>query len=126
VRASAHTGYDRLVFEFEAATPGYAVQYVAEQFKNADSGAVIAVNGGALAQVKLARAATSDISGTGTRETYTGPKRFTPAGTAAITEVVLISDSEGTVTWAVGLKQQAPFSVQTLDGPSRVVVDFQS
>lgn len=126
VRASAHQGYDRLVFEFESSTPGYEVQYVADQFKNEDSGAVIAVAGSARVKVGLARAGTADISGAGVRETYSGPKRFTPDGATVISEVVMISDFEGTTTWAVGLARETAFHVQTLSAPSRVLVDFQS
>ncbi len=125
VRADTHPGYDRLVLEFEGPAPGYNAKYLTGPLQNDDTGAHIPVDGSSVLKLSMASAASVDV-GVTLRETYTGPKRFKPAGTPVLAEVVQVSDFEGTLTWAVGLRQEAPFKVQTLSSPSRVVVDFQA
>jgi hypothetical protein len=125
VRADAHSGYDRVVFEFDGPPPGYDAAYLTGPLQNDDTGAPIPVGGSSVLKLKMASAASADV-GVTMRETYTGPKRFKPTGTAAVVELVQVSDFEGSLTWAVGLGREAPFKVQTLSSPSRVVVDFQS
>jgi hypothetical protein len=125
VRASSHTGYDRVVFEFEGPAPGYAAAYATAPLKNDDTGATIAVDGSSVLKLAMASAASADV-GVTIRETYTGPKRFKPTGTPVVAELVMVSDFEGTLTWAVGVRREAPFKVQALSSPSRLVVDFQS
>lgn len=126
VRADSHPGYDRVVFEFEGPTPGYSAAYLTEPLRNEDSGAAIPIDGAAVVKLVFASAGSADLGVDGVRETYTGPKRFTPSGTPVVAELVQVSDFEGYVTWAVGLRREAPFKVQLLPSPSRVVIDFQS
>ncbi len=125
VRADSHTGYDRVVFEFEGPTPGYDVAYLTGPLQNQDSGAPIAVDGASVLKFAMTSAASADV-GVTVRETYTGPKRFKPSGTPTVAELVQVSDFEGTLTWAIGVRQAAPFKVQALSSPSRLVVDLQS
>lgn len=44
--------------------------------------------------------------------TYRGPRRFTPRGTRVVREVVRLGDFEAVLTWAVGLTEQRPYSVE--------------
>lgn len=125
VRANAHNGYDRVVFEFDGPVPGYDAAYLGGPLKNDDTGAPIPVGGSSVFKLRMASAASADV-GVTVRETYTGPKRFKPAGTPVVAELVQVSDFEGSLTWAVGLTRPAPFKVQAMSSPSRLVVDFQS
>ena len=47
--------------------------------------------------------ASVDLSGNSARETYTGPDRIDPE-IAGVTEVVLIEDQGGILTWVIGLE----------------------
>jgi hypothetical protein len=125
VRADAHSTYDRVVFEFDGPAPGYAATYVTDPLTNEDSGAPIPINGSSVLKLAMKSAASADV-GVIIRDTYTGPDRFTPPGTPVVAELVQVSDFEGTLTWAIGLRREAPFKVQTLSSPSRLVIDFQS
>jgi hypothetical protein len=113
------------VLEFDGPAPGYDAAYLSGPLQNDDTGAPIPVDGSSVLKLRMAIAASVDV-GVTIRETYTGPKRFKPAGTPVIAELVQVSDFEGNLTWAVGLRREAPFKVQTLSSPSRVVVDFQA
>jgi hypothetical protein len=114
-----------VVFEFEGPPPGYDAAYLAGPLQNDDTGAPIPVDGSSVLKLTMASAASVDL-GVTIRETYTGPKRFKPPATPVIAELVQVSDFEGRLTWAVGVRRQAPFKVQTLTSPSRLVVDFQA
>jgi hypothetical protein len=113
------------VFEFEGPVPGYNAAYAATPLKNQDTGSPVPIDGSSVLEVRMASAASADV-GVTIRETYTGPKRFKPAATPVVAELVQISDFEGTLSWAIGLRRDAPFKVQTPTGPSRLVIDFQS
>jgi hypothetical protein len=74
--------------------------------------------------VKVAlRPATAD-GWSGDARTYFGPSTVT-ASTAEVTEVKAAGDYEAVLTWVVGLRAKVPFRVLVLDGPPRLVVDFQ-
>jgi hypothetical protein len=47
------------------------------------------------------------------------------ADTEAVTEAKAAGDYEAVLTWVVGLRTKVPFRVFVLDGPPRLVVDFQ-
>ena len=47
------------------------------------------------------------------------------ADTEAVTEATAAGDYEAVLTWVVGLRAKVPFRVLVLDGPPRLVVDFQ-
>jgi hypothetical protein len=123
VRADAHTAYDRVVFEFEGPAPGYDAAYVSGPLTNDDTGAPIPVDGSSVLRLTMASAASADV-GVAIRDTYPGPDRFAPSGTPVVAELVQVSDFEGKLTWAIGLRREAPFKVQALTSPSRLVVDF--
>lgn len=125
VRAAAHPGYDRIVFEFEGATPGYQVSYTDRPVTEDGSGDTVDVAGGAVLLVRMENASAADLSGPELRQTYTGPARIRLDG-GAVTEVVRVGDFEGVLTWAIGVKAEAPFAVSTLSGPGRLVVDVDA
>jgi hypothetical protein len=45
--------------------------------------------------------------------------------TTVVTEVKAAGDFEAVLTWVVGLRYRVPFRVSVLDGPPRIVIDFQ-
>jgi hypothetical protein len=123
VRAARQPCFDRVVLEFrDPGNPGYQVGYQPGPIVQDGSGEPVAVEGAAYLVIRVAPASGFD-SGTGT-PTYDGPGRVAPAGTAHVREVVRTGDFEGVLTWVVGLDEQRPFTVDTLGGPTRLVVDI--
>jgi hypothetical protein len=123
VRSARQPCSDRVVLEFrDAGSPGYQVGYQPGPILQDGSGDPVAVEGAAYLVLRVEPASGFD-SGTGTT-TYDGPGRVAPAGTAHVREVVRTGDFEGVLTWVVGLDEQRPFTVDTLAGPTRLVVDI--
>jgi hypothetical protein len=127
VRASRHEGYDRVVFEFTAASslPGYSVSYVDKPVIEDGSGKQVQVAGDHVVLVRMEHASGADMSKESAPQTYTGPTRFTP-GTPEVTELVRTGDFEGVLSWAIGVHDKVAFRVTTLQNPARLVVDLQN
>ena len=128
VELARHEGYDRVVFEFRNALPGYRVEYVKPPLYEDGSGDRVDVAGSAFVVVRMERASGFDLE-TGEGElVYEGPRRLTGsrAGTSTVREVVRTGDFEAVLTWAVGLADRVGFRVLTLDDPARLVVDFRN
>jgi hypothetical protein len=53
------------------------------------------------------------------------PRHFSP-GFTALKEVARTGDFEAVVSYGLGVDQQRPFTVSTLSGPSRLVIDIQT
>jgi len=123
VRVATQAGFDRVVFEFEDALPGYEVSTVEGPVHEDGSGDEVKVDGEALLQVRFENAAMARIEGEKVVRVYTGPDRVRGGGTDVVVEAVDIGDFEGTVTWVVGLRRSGDVRVTTLDGPHRLVVD---
>lgn len=124
VRAARHEGYDRVVFEFANAMPGYDVRYADGAVKAEGSGSDVEVDGDHAVIVRMENALDADLSKADAPLTYTGPRRFSP-DTAVVSELVRAGGFEGVLTWAVGLDDRADYRVSALDGPPRLVVDFR-
>jgi hypothetical protein len=114
VRVAGHDGYDRVVFAFGNAQPGYDVRFVPRPVRSDGSGRVVSVRGRHLVRVRIAHARAD------------GARRRIPARTPEVVQVVRSGDHEGVVTYVVGLRDRAPFRVTTPSGPPRVVVDFRT
>lgn len=125
VRSAAHPGYDRVVFEFEGGLPGFGVSYVDRPVFEDGSGRTVEVDGPAVLEVRMERAASARVSGDRVIRTYRGPSRLRPPNTPAVVEVVEAGDFEAVLRWVVGSRRLVPFTVTTLPGPSRVVVDLE-
>lgn len=120
VRAADNGAFDRVVFDLGGSgTPGWRVEYV-DQALDDGSGDPIDVTGGAVLQVR--------ISGTG-MPMDTGVEEYAGAPVAlsgtAIQEVVYRFVFEGYSTAFVGVAEQRPFRVFTLQDPLRLVVDVE-
>ena len=121
VRAAAHVGFDRVVFEFAAGPlPGYHVEYTAGPVYQCGSGDEVSVAGGASLTVRLDAAQAHDDQGNATikerRRVLTLP---------AVKELTIICDFEAQVEWVAGLVAQTPYRVAELSEPPRLVVDVQ-
>lgn len=121
IRSAAQTGYDRVVFELTGVVPPYRVEYADPPFV-AISGEEVEVDGAAFVRVRLERTSTFDLD-EGV-PVYEGPRRVT-SDTEVVTEVVDVEDFEGVVVWVIGLDEQRPLRVWTLDDPSRLVIDVE-
>ncbi len=122
VQVGAHDGFERIVFRFGKfdTVPGYTVAHASGPFTQDGSGQPVAVAGSGHIAVRLNAAAHSEAGQT----TYTGSKRI--QGHGSVTEVVMLGDFEGVVSWVIGTTNEKPFRVFTLEDPARVVVDVQS
>lgn len=113
VDTGLHAGYDRVVFRFRGDTPGYEAHYADRPIRADGSGEEIAVAGDAVLLLRMQQASGRTRDAAADR-TYTGPTRLPfPAG-FAVTEVVQVGDVEGVLTWAIGLREQVPFRVDTI------------
>jgi hypothetical protein len=118
VRASAQSGYDRFVIQFNGPVPQYSVEPSSSAtFVEDPSGRQVTLAGSAGLAVTMHGA-----SGAGS---YTGPTDLKPSGTAVLQEARLTGDFEGVVHWGLGLSHASCFRAFTLDSPSRLVVDVQ-
>lgn len=125
VRAAAHSGYDRVVFEFRNGLPGYDVRYVEPPVLADGSGEEVPVAGAAALVVRMEPALDADLTQESAPRTYTGPARFSPS-TATIVELVRTGGFEAVLTWAVGVDEKRPFRVTRLEDPARIVIDVSS
>ena len=128
VAIGRHEGYDRVVFQFSNAVPGYRVEYVEPPLHEDGSGNVIEVGGSAFVVVRMEPASGFDLSVPEGELVYKGPRRLSgpDAGTSVIREVVRTGDFEAVLTWAVGLSDRVDFRVTRLESPARLVVDFRN
>ena len=125
VRAARQEGYDRVVFQFRNAVPGYDVRYVARPVHQDGSGNVVPVQGQYVAQIRMENALDADLTKASAPLTYHGPMRFSP-GTPEVAELVRSGSFEGVLTWVAGLRDRVDFRVRAFNAPPRVVVDFRN
>lgn len=125
VRVARHEGYDRVVFEFAQALPGYDVRYVQRPVHQDGSGRIVDIAGAYAVVVRMANALDADLTKPSAPQTYTGPQRLSP-GTPEIAELARVGGYEGVLTWAVGLRDRVDFRVTTLSSPPRLIVDFRN
>jgi len=124
VRLAGHPGYDRLVFEFRGAVPGYEVKYADGPVIADPSGETVTIAGDHALLIRMEPASGMDLTTTPIVDTYTGPDRVTAKDTTVVREAVLTGDFEAVLNWAVGVDGEPPFVVRTMTGPSRLVIDF--
>lgn len=123
IRVASHDGFDRVVFEFEDALPGYRVAMTTRPVTEDGSGDTVEVKGDALLEVRFENAAMARIEGEKVVPVYEGPRRVTTKGDL-VQELVDAGDFEGVVTWVVGLDDDpAAVRVSTLTAPFRLVID---
>ena len=128
VAVARHEGYDRVVFGFRNALPGYRVEYVKPPLYEDGSGDPVDVAGSAVVAVRMEPSSGFDAETGGGEIVYEGPRRISgsQAGTSTVREVVRTGDFEAVLSWAVGLGDHVEFRVLTLEKPPRLVVDFRN
>ena len=128
VRAAAHNGFNRVVFEFAGAEepPPFALQFVSPPILADPSGLPVDVAGEAFLEFTATSASGVDRTGDQPRITYDGPERVAVADGAVVQEVVQTGDFENVMTWVLGLDQLNPYSFTVLEDPVRIVVDVHA
>jgi hypothetical protein len=116
VRAAAQDGFDRWVLEFDGPVPGYTITRQANaSFTEDASGRSVTLDGAAGVMLRLEPASSGAQA----------PRAMSPRETE-LRDLRQVGDFEGVVHWAAGLAAPACMHVSTLDGPSRLVIDFKT
>jgi hypothetical protein len=118
VRTVEHKGYDRVLFTFRGAVPGYQVRYVPEVADRA--GRALPLPGRAFLAVTFQPARAHDPAGASTVSTGT----LTPRS-PVLRQVRFAGDFEGRVSFGLGLAGRGGFRVSELRDPTRVAVDVR-
>lgn len=128
IAVGRHEGYDRVVFQFKNALPGYRVEYVEPPLKEDGSGKPVSINGNAVVVVRMEPASGFDLNTAEGVMVYKGPKRIegASAGTSTVQELVRTGDFEAVLSWAIGLVDKVDFRVTTATSPARLIVDFRN
>ena len=118
VQAVERKGYDRVLFTFQGAMPGYQVRYAPQVTDQA--GRPVALRGKAFLAVTFEPARAHDPGGEPTVSTAT----LTP-GSPVLRQVRFAGDFEGRVSFGLGLRGRGGFRVAELRDPTRVAVDVR-
>ncbi|WP_188743652.1 AMIN-like domain-containing (lipo)protein [Agromyces bauzanensis] len=122
IRTGSHAPcFERVVIEFagSGALPGYRVEYRQDPIIDSPRGEPVDVAGDATLVVS-AGAWMPNPDGDG----YDGPREIVPVNVETILELEQIENFEGMTMWAIGLDRERRFTVETLENPSRLVVDI--
>lgn len=121
VRYGRHETFDRVVFDFRDARPGYRIEYVTPPIVQDGSGLPVHISGEGFLQVRFNVAVAHDDAG---QPTYLGPREIFPA-LPALLEIEQTGDFEAYVTWVIGLPGELPFRVLELSDPYRIALDIK-
>ena len=129
VRIGTHEDFDRITFEFrepdpnpggKGGIPQYEIRTVGPPHYEDPSGRKLEVNGNVFARIVFHGAAGYDFDG---EPTYTGPRTI-QAGFEVLQEAVEAGDFEATMSWVLGMRQQACWEVREFHNPDRVAIDI--
>lgn len=120
VRAAAHDGFDRVVWEFDGPLPERTVVQRGPALHADGSGHRIPIAGRSVLTVSILGARAHDEAGT-----PTGAEHLVP-GLPNVVEVVRSGDFEAVVSYGVGIVSDEPHRVFQLANPSRVVLDVET
>jgi hypothetical protein len=116
IAAACHSTFDRFVIRARFATPGYSVRYV-QQVVSPPSGMPVSLPGAGRLHVVVRQARGHTTGGTSLL-----PSTLTPA-CRNLLKIKGAGDSEGIVSFGLGLRRKTGFRVFRLTGPTRIVVD---
>ncbi len=123
VRIGAHSGYDRVVFEFADGLPEMTLDRASPPFTHDASGMPIEVAGSSFLRLTLRGGTKQTPDGS---SSYDGPTDFSP-GLPGLVQLVEGGDFEAQSTWYFGLTSEACVRALLLtdDGPARLVIDIE-
>ena len=121
IRTGAHPCFERIVLELggEGEMPGYLVGYEDDPIKLSPSDQTVEIAGDATLVLRAAAWMTT-MEGEG----YQGATDIVPTNVDRIVELRMLENFEGMCVWAIGLDERRPFTVVTLAGPPRIVIDI--
>lgn len=120
IRAGAHPGFERLVFQFAGGVPSVrSVAWVPQVVADA-SGLPVPLQGRAFLRVVFSPATAHTEAGTSTLA-GTLPRTY---DFAVVRQVAAAGDFENVLSFGIGTWQKTAVRVHTLRGPARVVLDF--
>ncbi|APT88332.1 hypothetical protein CFRA_02515 [Corynebacterium frankenforstense DSM 45800] len=120
VRTGHHDTFDRVVFDLAGeGRPGWYVDYDETPASQA-SGATVTYRGSVALNVNIDGTAYPFEVGVDDPHLT----RVTAQEDGVLTEVVPVGTLEGRSQFVVGLEREVPYSVQVIDGPTRLVIDL--
>jgi hypothetical protein len=126
VRTSG-TACPRVVFEFEGQVSGYDVRYIEPPLTDCGSGEETDTStwdANAFLEVRLEPSGGPDITSEEGEPTYKGARDIDVEEDAILKHLTVTCDFEAVFTWAIGVDQERPFNVMTLQDPPRLVVEI--
>ncbi len=124
VRAAAHPGFDRVVWQFDGPVPTNRQARIVSALYQDGSGKFMPVAGNAILQVSVFSTQAHRMDSNGQWQS-TVPMRQS-FGLPNVTETVLAGDFEAVVTYGIGLNKNQSFTMFTLANPSRIVLDIRT
>ena len=120
VRTGSHSGFDRVVFQFDKRIPGYHTEYIDRPVRKCGSGNVTPIAGDGWLEVRMspARAHTEDGGST-------VAERERMPNLPVVAELELTCDFEAVVTWVLGVESPNRYRIHELTDPPRLVVDVR-
>jgi hypothetical protein len=119
LRAAAHAGFDRVVFEFQGGVPGFHVEYVDHPVRDCGAGEPQDIAGDAHLEVRMSPANAHTEEGK-----PTVPERELKPGLPNVREIQRTCDFEAVVTWVIGVGSPNRYRTFELTDPPRLVVDI--
>jgi hypothetical protein len=119
LRAAAHQGFDRVVFEFQGGIPGFHLEYVDHPVRDCGAGEPQDIAGDAHLEVRL-----SPVNAHTDEGKPTVPERELKPGLPNVREIQRTCDFEAVVTWVVGVGSPNRYRAFELADPPRLVVDI--
>jgi hypothetical protein len=122
VRAAAHEGFDRVVFEFEGAVqmPSYHIEYIDKPVRACGSGNVVPLKGDGWLDIRFSPAVAHTEDGAPTVKN----REQTP-NLKIIREMKTTCDFEAEVEWVLGVSSPNKYRVLELKNPTRLAVDIK-
>lgn len=118
---ACHPTFDRVTMTVRFATPGYDVQYVSKILAD-PSGQPVSLMGHAKLRIIVRPARGHSSSGaTALLPNVVYP---TPHACPNLKEVKVVGDSEGVLSFGVGLQQKKGFRIWRMYSPTRLIVDI--
>jgi hypothetical protein len=121
VRAAAHEGFDRVVFEFDGAEmPSYHIEYIDKPARACGSGNVVPLKGDGWLEIRFSPAAAHTEDGEPTVK-----NREQSPNLKIIREMKSTCDFEAEVEWVLGVSSPNKYRVLELKNPTRLAVDIK-